>query len=281
MGIVYRYGQRGPTSSGLANSTSHQSSQVTLNLTKCVIAAKEYLDLFIAMPTDEYSKLPLATWYQAILSTMVLYRLCIGVPDVPDWNGDIAQETVNLEQHLDALNSRLQLVDGKPAAESQCPPANYLFTMFPEILESVKTSYTSAKQRCNDTSNGSGPHRSLVGHPTKCMPSSARGPYRCPGMRNLRRDFLTESMEQSERRGYIAAELEKIENEKLWGDVLVADALANLSNPCSTSETIYSSGWTMEDSQLHSENTCVDTLFPAESYRCGNTVNSPSASLGS
>lgn len=274
MGIAYRYGRGGPTSPGPANSTSPQSSQVTLNLTKCVMAAKEYLDLFIAVPTDEYSKLPLATWYQAILSTMVLYRLCIGLSNIPDWDGRIAQESVNLEQYLDELNSRLQLVDGKPAAETQCSPANYLFTMFPEILDSVKTSYISAKQCSNHNNDGSDPHRSLGGHPTKGMPSSTRGPYRCPGMRNLRRDFLTESMEQSERRGYIAAELEKIENEKLWSDVLVADALANLSNSSSTAHWDHTR-------QSHSGKTCVDTLFPDESYRCGNTVNNPSASLGS
>lgn len=261
---------------GTGQSTSLQSSQVTLNLTKCVVAAKDYLDLFIAMPMDEYSKLPLATWYQAILSTMVLYRLCIGISDFADWDGDIAQETINLEQYLDALNSRLQSLEGKPAAESQCPPANYLFTMFPEILESVKASYISAKQGPSHASNGNDPHRSLVGHPTKGMPSSARGPYRCPGMRNLRRDFLTESMEQSVRQGYIAAELERIENEKLWSDVLVADALANL-NP--STDTIHSR-MTIEQTP-HSGKTCVDSLFPSASYCCGNTVNSPSASLGS
>ncbi|KAL4783306.1 hypothetical protein BJX76DRAFT_368549 [Aspergillus varians] len=277
MGLVYRYGQISRPSPGVPGySAIFAPSKVVFNLTKSIIASKEYLDLFIATPSDEYSKLPLATWYQVILAVMVLYRLSIGLADIPDWSRDIAHDTVNLEEYLDILRCRLQSTGTETEREIQSPQPGCLFAMFPEIMESVKTSYVSAKRR--RICDGSGAHQSLFGNDIKRISSSARGPYRCPGMRNLRPQAVANSEDNSTLRSLVAVEIkkiEKIENEKLWNDLMTTDAFYNTTTESSAEARPPSSN------QSHSGKACVDTLFPAESNRCGSTVNNPSISRGS
>ena len=76
---------------------------VISNLVKCVSSTKEYLDLFFAIPAAEHTSLPISAWYQVILAVFVLYRLSVGLPEVPEWNREIAHQSVDLQEYLDTL----------------------------------------------------------------------------------------------------------------------------------------------------------------------------------
>ncbi|KAL4919265.1 hypothetical protein BDW62DRAFT_209964 [Aspergillus aurantiobrunneus] len=271
MGYAYRYGQKRPPSRILGDSTLLAPSKVILNLTRCANSAKELLDFFIAIPTDEYSKLPLAVWYQFTLAIMVLYRLSTGLSDVPDWDRDIAQEIANLEEYCSVLRRHLQSIGTEPELETQSPVSSF-FTMIPEILESVRASYISAREYSAHSHGAKSGHQSFSGDAKSRMPaSSARGPYRCPGMRNLRQQTATSSTANGSMHSAIAADIAKIENmesETLWGDLLLHVL------------EIHSAGF-VTSQMPYSGKTWVDILFLAASYLCGSTLNSPSASRGS
>ncbi|KAL4975293.1 hypothetical protein BDW66DRAFT_160598 [Aspergillus desertorum] len=144
MGLVYRYGQRKrPPASLPGEPMTLASSRVTLNLSKCLLCAKEFVDTFMATPEGEYSKLPLSAWYQLILAITVLYKLSVGLPEVSDWGSEFAQETVNLPEYLDKLTDRLRSARFTRGAETQPSNNKCLFAIFPDMVESVKTSLNS------------------------------------------------------------------------------------------------------------------------------------------
>ncbi|KAL5001032.1 hypothetical protein BDV10DRAFT_192527 [Aspergillus recurvatus] len=218
MGLVYRYGQRKrPPASFLRDSMTSASSMVTLNLIQCLICAKDFLDTFMAIPEEEHYKLPLSVWYQLILAIIVLYKLSVGLPEISVWDRGIAQEAVNFPEYLDALAYRLRCPEFRRGAGT--PPSNNrcLFTMFPDIMESVKTSFISVSERPaqNDVCEVSA-HQRFDG--TDRTPSTQR--HRCPGIRNLRRLAGENTMEDAELQRSIAAEIQDIESEKFLNDLL-------------------------------------------------------------
>ncbi|KAL4811755.1 hypothetical protein BDW67DRAFT_171328 [Aspergillus spinulosporus] len=221
MGLVYRYGQRRRPPTNLpGDSISSASSKVTVNLTKCLICAKELFDTFMAIPEGEHAKLPLSLWYQLILAIIVLYRLSIGLPEIPDWSSEVAQDSVNLPECLDMLTYRLRSSEPKRRAESQASNDNCLFTMFPDMVESVRASFISASKY--PTPNNAcevSAHPSFVG--SNSAPSTQR--HRCPAMRNLRRPAGESTMEDARLQRCIAEEIQNIENEKFLNDLLVTD----------------------------------------------------------
>jgi hypothetical protein len=200
---------------------------VTLNLTKCLVSAKELFDTFMAIPEGEHDKLPLSIWYQLILAIMVLYRLSVGLPEISNWGSEIAHDTVNLPEYLDMLTYRLRPAESKRRAESQPSNDKCLFTMFPDMVESVRASFISAsKHHTQNNACEISAHPSFVG--SNSAPSIQRN--RCPGMRNLRRLTGECTMEDARLQRCIAEEIQSIENEKFMNDLLVADpALYNLA----------------------------------------------------
>ncbi|KAL4742689.1 hypothetical protein BDV11DRAFT_210921 [Aspergillus similis] len=144
MGLVYRYGQRKRPPTSLPGDLTLASSKVTLNLTKCLICAKEFFDTFMTIPEGEHDKLPLSIWYQLIVTIIVLYRLSVGMPEIPDWGSEIALDTVNFPECLDTLTYRLRSAESKRRAESQPSNDKCLFTMFPDMLfrQQLRALYT-------------------------------------------------------------------------------------------------------------------------------------------
>ncbi|KAL4749092.1 hypothetical protein BDW72DRAFT_205032 [Aspergillus terricola var. indicus] len=158
-GLVYRYGQRKRPPTNLpGNSMTSANSKVTLNLTKSVICAKELFDTFMAIPEEEHDKLPLSIWYQLILAILVLYRLSIGLPEIPDWGSEIAQDTVNLPECLDMLAYRLRSAESKRRAESQPSNDKCLFTMFPDMFrrQQLRSFYSKVSVPWNAQSTEAG-----------------------------------------------------------------------------------------------------------------------------
>ncbi|GFF58000.1 hypothetical protein IFM51744_09403 [Aspergillus udagawae] len=145
MGLVYCYGQRRPPSPKAQEGSTILSAHpmVISNLIKCVSSTKEYLDSFFALPAAEQNSLPFSAWCQVVLAVFVLYRLSVGLPEVPRWNVEIAQQNVDLQDYIDKLLSHLQAI--KPLPDRQIPTKS-LFSRLPEIMGSVRTSYALAKE---------------------------------------------------------------------------------------------------------------------------------------
>ncbi|EAA58577.1 hypothetical protein AN6759.2 [Aspergillus nidulans FGSC A4] len=159
MGLVYKYGQRKrPPKSLSGDSMTSASFKVVLNLTKCLIGAKELFDVFMVIPEGEHDKLPLSIWYQLILAIMVLYRLSVGLPETSDWDREIAHDAVNLPESLDKLIDRLRSAESKRRAESQPSNDKCLFTIFPDMLrqQQFRALYSKTSMSCNAQSTEAG-----------------------------------------------------------------------------------------------------------------------------
>ncbi|KAL2864819.1 uncharacterized protein BJX67DRAFT_199506 [Aspergillus lucknowensis] len=230
MGLVYRYGQRKlpPLKVQEYSNTSYTPPMIIANLTNSVLSTIEYLEFFFAIPTAEYNSLPISMWYQVILAVTVLYRLSTGLSEVPGWDVDIAQETVDVKQYLGELSSHLQAIEQDPSREL---PTRNLYVMMPEIMESVQTSYELAREHPDEVNDTLGAHPSLSDSPRN-EPPSFRGRHRCPGLRYLRRDASHTptsmcSTEQPALQNNIAAEVQRIESDKLWSDLVALDTFTS------------------------------------------------------
>ncbi|KGO65950.1 hypothetical protein PITC_021510 [Penicillium italicum] len=225
MGLVYCYGQRRPPPPTTQEDSTILSTppMVISNLVKCVGSTREYLDLFLAIPAVEHNGLPFSTWYQVNFTVFVLYRLSVGLPEVPEWNGEIAHQSVNLEEYLETLLSNLQAI--KPSPDRQIP-AKSLFSMMSEIIGSVKNSYAVAKENLAQVRDSYHAHHEVVA--SKTTASSAQGLHRCPALR-YRSRRVAQAPDQPTLQNTIAAEVQKIEDEKIWGDILLMDTFSSIT----------------------------------------------------
>lgn len=190
---------------------------VISNLIKCVSSAKEYLDYFVTIPMAELSNLPFSTWYQLILTVFVLYRLSVGLPEVPEWNVEIAQSTMDLQDYLDTLSSHLKII--KPSTDRQTPTKS-LFSRLHDIIGSVRTSYKSAKENPTQAHDSRNAHHELLASMNK-GPSTQK-PHRCPGLR-YSSGHVARPPDHPILQSAIATEVQKIEYDQLWGEVMLMD----------------------------------------------------------
>lgn len=224
MGLVYRYGPRNPSVPKAQEDSTLLSvpPMVISNLIKCVISTKESLDSFLAIPITMHGSLSFATWYQVILTIFVLYRLSVGLPEAPEWNVEIAQQTVDLQAYFDTLLSYLQVM--KPSPDRPLPTKS-LYSRLPEVMESVRTSYAVARgnlAEVRDTSRNA--HHELKAL-NNAASSSGQRLRRCPALRYSSRK-VTQAPSQPTLvtlKNAIAMEVQSIEDEKLWGDLLVME----------------------------------------------------------
>ncbi|KAL3455335.1 hypothetical protein BJX64DRAFT_295152 [Aspergillus heterothallicus] len=230
LGLVYNYGH----SRHSANATStpnpssllqYSSPALISNLIRCTESVKEYLDLFLTIPETEYHTLPFCIWYKVIIAIFILYRLSVGISEVPEWDVALAQQTVDIEVYLGTLVSRLEVLQKESSAANKS-----LYTMMPEIINSVRTSYVLASEDAAKVVQAQHPHQAFAGAPV--IPG--RGRQRCPGMRNLRLSAGVSDMEQSRLASAVAAEAQMIENEILWSELLVADTFSSAAGTSST-----------------------------------------------
>lgn len=220
MGLVYRYGPRNPpVPKGRGNSTLlSMPPMIISNLIKCVSSTKESLDSFLAIPITGHGNLPFATWYQVILTIFVLYRLSVGLPEVPDWDVEIAQQAVDLMTYFDTLLSYLQVM--KPSPDRQIPTKS-LFSRLPEVMESVRTSFEAARGNLAEVRDSRNAHHELKDL-NNTAPSSSQRLHRCPALRYSNRN-VTQVPSQPTLQNAIAMEIQRIEDEKLWSDILLTE----------------------------------------------------------
>ncbi|KAE8554404.1 hypothetical protein EYB25_002943 [Talaromyces marneffei] len=219
MGLVYRYGPRKtPVPKAQADSTLLSVPPMVIsNLIKCVTSTKESLDSFLAIPVTGHCSLPFSTWYQLILTVFVLYRLSVGLLEVPEWNVEIAQQTVDLQAYFDTLLSYLHIMKSSPDRQI---PTKSLFSRIPEIMESVRTSYALAREDIVEVRDSSNAHHEL--NASNNTASSVQRLRRCPALRYSNRQ-VTQAPSQPAPQNAIAMEIQRIEDEKLWGDLLVME----------------------------------------------------------
>ncbi|KAE8396421.1 hypothetical protein BDV23DRAFT_177957 [Aspergillus alliaceus] len=229
MGLVYCYGQRRPPSPKAQECSTILSAHpmVISNLIKCVSSTKEYLDSFFALPAAEQNCLPFSAWCQVVLTVFVLYRLSVGLPEVPQWNVEIAQQTVDLQEYIDTLLSHLQAI--KPSPERQIPTKS-LFSRLPEIMGSVRTSYALAKENLAQVRDSRHAHHELKVSNNRA--SSVQGLHRCPAVRYSSR-HVAQAQDLPTLQSAITTEVQSIEDEKLWDDLFRMDTLSSLTGSSS------------------------------------------------
>ena len=80
----------------------------------CLVSTKHHLDFLLTMSTADYRNLPITLWNHLIISTYLLYKLCLGSTAVPQWDARAARHTVALEDYLEDFRDRLATVCGPP-----------------------------------------------------------------------------------------------------------------------------------------------------------------------
>ncbi|KAJ5241821.1 uncharacterized protein N7469_000148, partial [Penicillium citrinum] len=230
MGLVYCYGLIRPQrrNEHEDSTISSVSPMVINNLIKCVSFTKEYLDYFIALPSADLNSLPFSAWYQVIFTLFVLYRLSVGLPEVPEWNVEIAQHTVDLIHYLDLLSSQMKAI--QPSADRQLPTKS-LFSRLPEIIGNVKTSYTSVKESHMHDHDSRNAHPEFLASIEKA--SSSQRQYRCPALRYSSRNTF-QPPSQPILQSAIATEVQRIEYEQLWGDLMLMGTFPSIANSSSS-----------------------------------------------
>jgi hypothetical protein len=227
MGLVYCYGRRRPPSPKTQEASTILSAHpmVINNLIKCLNSAKEYLDHFCALPASEHRTLPFSAWYQVIFTVFVLYRLSVGLPEVPQWDVEIAQQALDLRYYIDTLLSHLQEI--KPLPDMRIATKS-LFTRLPEIIGSVRTSYALAKENPAEVRDSYRAHYELMS--SNEASSSVRPLHRCPGMRysSCRVD---DAQGRPGLQSAIATEVQNIEEETIWGDIVFMDIFPSMTDP--------------------------------------------------
>ncbi|KAH8690039.1 hypothetical protein BGW36DRAFT_306914 [Talaromyces proteolyticus] len=219
MGLVYCYGRRRPPSPKAQEDSTMLSTppMVISTLIKCVSSTKEYLDFFLATPAAEHSSLPFSAWYQVVFTVFVLYRLSVGLPEVPEWNVEIAQQAVDLQEYIDTLLTHLQAIE--PSLARQIPTKS-LFSRLPEILGSVKTSYALAKENLAQVRDSCHAHQEFK--PSNITASSIQRLHRCPALRYSSR-HVAQVPSQPTLQNAIATEVQRMEDEQFLGDLLLTD----------------------------------------------------------
>ncbi|KAF3384741.1 hypothetical protein F1880_001719 [Penicillium rolfsii] len=215
MGLIYSYGQKKPPSSVLQEGSTILSTHpmIIRNLINCVSSAKEYLDCFLALPAAEHNSLPFSTWCQVVLTVFVLYKLSVGLPEVPQWNVKIAQQMVDLQEYLDKLLSHLQGI--KPRPDRQIATKS-LFSRLPEIIGSVRTSYMLTKEEFAQICDSHNAHPEFQA--LNNTSSSVRRLHRCPAVRYTTR-AVTQVQDPRTLQSAITMEVQSIEDEQLWGNI--------------------------------------------------------------
>ena len=158
------------------------------------------------------------------MTVFVLYRLSVGLPEVPQWDVEIAQQTVDLQAYIDKLLSHLQVI--KPLPDRQIPNKS-LFSRLPEIMGSVRTTYALAKENLAQVRDSRHAH-----HELKAFNNTASSVRRCPAVRYSSR-HVAQAQDLPTLQSAITTEVQSIEDEKLWGDLFLMDTLSSMTGSSS------------------------------------------------
>ncbi|KAK5677598.1 hypothetical protein LTS10_010170 [Elasticomyces elasticus] len=142
MGLLYhfRINRRCPIAQDLEYA---DQSPLIGNLVSCVDAIKQYLDVFLLTDALIRSTLPFEEWCRFVLAFFVLYKLSVGLREVPAWDVELCRRTVDLEAYLSAAIENLRQAARVQALSDNS--ARSLSQVLPDVLESVKASYRATR----------------------------------------------------------------------------------------------------------------------------------------
>jgi hypothetical protein len=179
---------------------------------------------------NDYHILPLEEWLSAILAPFVLYRLCVGLREVPEWTFETARETVDFEFYLDQILDRLKGIwADNPLAYTL--NSDNLYALLPQIFENVKESFIAARDGFCESSDGLRGHQDLGASqqgPTASCSHARRTPreqrVRCPATTGLPTDtspnFWSTPRDMTAPSDGLGFEIQDLENDKFWIDLM-------------------------------------------------------------
>jgi hypothetical protein len=184
MGLVYRFHPQRIYAQGPSDAhnifTSHPG--LIANLINCTDAAKDYFDCFLRIETQQYHSLTLEEWFGLILAAFALFRLCLGLREVPEWTPETARATLDLEDYFSRIHDQLEAAR-EAASETDKAGAESLYALLPQIFENVTESFVAAKDGFAPTPDGVRAHQDLRFGPGHLPSTGTR--VRCPATRNL------------------------------------------------------------------------------------------------
>lgn len=154
-------------------------------LTYCLQSATKVYETFLSLPYEQYSKLSVLQWWAIVCNTAYLYRLCLGIPQLPEWEVTEAREAAKLEIYLDLLCYRLTSATGSTLER---PMGRDLYSLLCPIFTNVKRSYERLKKLPKTVSaNDKQPvHANAFADAqgaSRPVPKPATHPSRCPAFR--------------------------------------------------------------------------------------------------
>jgi hypothetical protein len=221
MGLVYRIRPKPPPPQALLHS-SPDNSKILSCLVKCVESSKEYLDMFLDISTSDYYSLPIFEWFRIVFATFLIYRMSIGIVAISEWSPLLARETIDLEEYLSVIENRVASVETRLPSNSS--HSDSLFLMFSKLINSVKSSFVFARSQPDppELMKRAGPHFEALNNPSGgCIPQQYRPG--CPAFHLFKKSkFSNEISSEDDKlaRDKIATELQSIENERLWSEML-------------------------------------------------------------
>ncbi|KAJ9640731.1 hypothetical protein H2204_003020 [Knufia peltigerae] len=119
----------------------------------CLQTSSKVFETFLSLSLEEYSGLSVLQWWALICNTAYLYRLCLGIPELPEWEVRAARDATKLEIYLDLLCYRLERATGSTL---EGPIGRDLHALLCPIFTNVKRSY----ERLNKLPRSSGANNS-------------------------------------------------------------------------------------------------------------------------
>lgn len=138
IGLVHRFGrQRTIYKEGQSNSFPPMTESLSTTFRNCLLAAIAYLECLFETLEEHLRLLPFEEWTRLTLAFFVLYKLSLGVSDVPEWDPVLARDACNLQWYLKRALTCLESIKKQHSTD-----LDTIFHMFPIILESTNTAYS-------------------------------------------------------------------------------------------------------------------------------------------
>jgi hypothetical protein len=143
MGLVYHFGARAPLfrEDETNAATLQAQTMIVANLSKCVDSIRAYLDCFQAMDPTMDDSLPLEEWFRFIAAFFMAYKLSVKLIEFPQWNVELARQSIDLEKYLTTFVKRLR--SHSPSGDTVC--SGDIYSVLPEILDSARSSFILAR----------------------------------------------------------------------------------------------------------------------------------------
>lgn len=108
----------------------------------CLEATKGFCESFVTISVEEYRNLSYIQWSALVFTTVILYKLSIGVAHLPEWDARVARASIDIEQFLETLCARILSVSHPDAGTLDSAD---LFSMMGLIFANVKQTYDRLK----------------------------------------------------------------------------------------------------------------------------------------